>query len=79
MTITLPAAVGRVSTNDAASQPIAGSTPPRAVPMPAAPATQVTRMSAQNASATTGTRPRLWLNWKHPISPSMAPSTKSAT
>ncbi len=78
MTITLPAAVGRVSTNDAASQPIAGSTPPIAVPIPAAPATQVARMSAQKASDATGTLPTLWPNWKHPTSPCRTPNTNSA-
>ena len=78
VTMTLPAAVGRVSTNDAASQPIAGSTPPSGVPIPAAPATLVARMSAQNASDITGTAPRLWPNWKLPTSPSMTPSRKSA-
>ena len=62
MTITLPAAVGRVSTNEAASQPTAGTSPPIAEPIPAAASRQVTRISAPNPSAATGTLPTLRLN-----------------
>ena len=79
VTITLPPAVGRVSRNAAAIQPIAGSTPPRTVPIPARPSRLVARMSAQKASDATGTPPTVWEYWKLPISPSMTPSTNSAT
>ena len=78
MTITLPAAVGRVSTKVAVIQPIAGSSPPSAVPIPAAPSRLVARISAQKASDATGIPPRLWENWKLPIIPCIAPSTNSA-
>jgi hypothetical protein len=79
VTITLPAAVGRVSTKEAASQPIAVTSPPSAVPIPAAASRQVTRISRPNPSAATGTLPTLWLNSKHPIRPSTAPSRNSST
>ena len=37
------------------------------------------KISAQNASAATGTGPTPRLNWKQPSSPCIAPSRNSAT
>ena len=79
MTITLPAAVGMVSTSEASSQPNAGSRAPSAEPMPRPPSRQVRKTTTHSTSAATGTWPMVWLNWKQPISPSMAPSRNSAT
>src|SRR5262249_60905614 len=79
VTITLPPAVGRVSTNETASQPTAGTSPPNPEPIPAPASRQVTRIRAQNPSAASGKLPTLWLNKKHPIRPSTAPSRNSST
>ena len=47
--------------------------------MPRPPSRQVRKTTTQSTSAATGTWPMVWLNWKQPISPSMAPSRNSAT
>src|SRR5580693_4820277 len=78
VTITLPPAVGSVSATETSSQPTAGTSAPAAEPMPAAPSTQVTRISAARMRAATGMGPALWLNWKQPISPCAAPNRNSS-
>src|SRR5262245_49194779 len=78
VTITLPAAVGMVSTNEARNQPNAGTRAPMGEPMPRPASRQVTKITTQNASAATGTGPTVWLNWQQPISPSITPSRHSA-
>src|SRR5215469_13488167 len=79
VTITLPAAVGMVSTSEASSQPNAGIRAPSGEPMPRPPSRQVRKITTHITSATTGTWPTVRLYWKQPISPSMAPSRNSAT
>jgi hypothetical protein len=76
--ITLPFETGMDSTNDATIQPIPGTTAPLTERMAQAPSRQVARMTAQQASAVTGTGPAVRLYWKLPITPCTAPSTNSA-
>src|SRR5262249_33121795 len=78
VTITLPAAVGMVSTNEARNQPNAGTRAPIGEPMPRPASRQVAKITTQNASAATGTGPMMRLYWKQPISPSITPSRNSA-
>jgi hypothetical protein len=54
VTITLPWAVGMVSTRDTRNQPTAGSTAPAAEPVPAAPSRQVAAIRRQKPSAPSG-------------------------
>src|SRR6266550_4092325 len=60
VTITLPAGVGMVSTNEARSQPNAGTRAPIGESMPRPASRQVAKTTTQNASAATGTGPTAW-------------------
>ena len=77
VTITLPAAVGMVSTNEARNQPNAGTRAPIGESMPRPASRQVAKITTQNTSAATGTGPMAWLNWKQPRSPSITLSRNS--
>ncbi len=75
--MTLPFETGMDSTNDAMIQPIPGTIAPLTECMAQAASRQVARMTAQLASAATGTPPDTRLYWKLPIVPSTKPSTNS--
>ena len=67
--MTLPFETGMDSTNDAMIQPIPGRIAPLTERMAQAASRQVARITAQNASAATGTGPDVPLYWKLPITP----------
>ena len=77
VTITLPPEVGRVIATDTTNQPMAGTSAPAALPIPAAPSRQVSRIRTAKAAAAAGKVPRARLNWKEPISACRAPSRNS--